>query len=58
MKVLRDALVEFTDTSGLTVNQSKSHIFFGGVRPFEKQEILDLFRFSEGSFPVKYLGLP
>lgn len=58
MQVLADAIEEFKGTSGLTVNCSKSQIFFGGVCGFEKIEICRIFGFSEGTLPVKYLGLP
>lgn len=58
MKVVADSLEEFTLTSGLKINMNKSNIFMGGVRPFEQQQILDLFGFPMGTLPIKHLGLP
>lgn len=58
MKVLVDCLEEFTLTSGLKINKNKSNIFMAGVRPFEKQQIEEMFGFPVGVLPIKHLGLP
>jgi hypothetical protein len=48
----------FGKTSGLDINPQKSSIFFGGVGAAQKQAILSMSGFSEGSFPFTYLGVP
>lgn len=58
LKILAETLDEFTLTSGLQINRRKSQLFLAGVRPFEKEQILDLFNFPLGELPIKYLGLP
>ncbi|XP_028083430.1 uncharacterized protein LOC114284679 [Camellia sinensis] len=49
---------EFRDLSGLTPNPSKSNIFFSGCSSALKEDILQIANFTEGSLPVKYLGVP
>ncbi|CAH9147761.1 unnamed protein product [Cuscuta epithymum] len=58
IRILVDALKEFGDVSGLRVNHDKSNIFVGGVRDLELQNILDLVDYGQGTFPVRYLGIP
>ncbi|CAH9076372.1 unnamed protein product [Cuscuta epithymum] len=58
IEILVNALKEFGDASGLRVNHDKSKIFVGGVRDFELQNILDLVDYGQGTFPVRYLGIP
>jgi len=48
----------FGQTSGLDINPQKSSIFFGGVSTIQKQVILFMSGFREGSFPFTYLGVP
>lgn len=58
MKVLANTLGEFSETSSLKINKHKSHMFMAGVRPYEAQQIRDLFDFPLGNLPIRYLGLP
>lgn len=58
MTILADVITEFTRTSGLAINASKSLVFFSNVRGFTKDLILQKFGFPEGVLPTKYLGLP
>ncbi|XP_062113366.1 uncharacterized protein LOC133824492 [Humulus lupulus] len=55
---LKIALDDFNSATGLTINSAKSQIFFGGVsstmRNINSQEM----NLMEGSFPLKYLGVP
>ncbi|XP_016451511.2 uncharacterized protein LOC107776176 [Nicotiana tabacum] len=44
--------------SRLIANPSKSSIYFCGVKPVLKQQILNLLGFSFGELPVRYLGVP
>ncbi|KAL0302606.1 UNVERIFIED_CONTAM: hypothetical protein Scaly_3027400 [Sesamum calycinum] len=58
IQVIKDTLAEFANMSGLQVNASKSQIIISKSGQHEKQQILDLLGFQEGSLPVKYLGVP
>ncbi|XP_062110890.1 uncharacterized protein LOC133822529 [Humulus lupulus] len=51
VRVLKDALGEFSSAIGLHINASKSHVFFGGVSAAEIQ-------LTKGTFPLKYVGVP
>ncbi|KAL0300239.1 UNVERIFIED_CONTAM: Retrovirus-related Pol polyprotein from type-2 retrotransposable element R2DM [Sesamum angustifolium] len=57
VQVIKDTLTEFANMSGLKVNASKSHIIISKSGQNEKQQILNLLGFQEGSLPVKYLGV-
>uniref|UniRef100_A0A803PQU7 Reverse transcriptase domain-containing protein n=1 Tax=Cannabis sativa TaxID=3483 RepID=A0A803PQU7_CANSA len=56
--VLKQVLEDFSLISGLHINSSKSQIYLGGVKSEEKQAIIDGFHLTEGTFPLKYLGVP
>ncbi|GJT52831.1 RNA-directed DNA polymerase, eukaryota, reverse transcriptase zinc-binding domain protein [Tanacetum coccineum] len=58
VKVIKEALMEFSNSSGLKPNMEKSVVFFGSVREDTKQKILDILPFKVGKLPVKYLGVP
>ncbi|XP_062111255.1 uncharacterized protein LOC133822828 [Humulus lupulus] len=58
VQILQAGFTKFSQDSGLSANSSKSHIYFGGVPTDEKKIILDCVNIEEGSFPLKYLGLP
>ncbi|GKB67711.1 hypothetical protein Tco_0929123 [Tanacetum coccineum] len=57
VRVLKRALDEFSDCSGLLPNNSKP-VFFGSLNDEEKQAILNVLPFANGTLPVKYLGVP
>jgi len=52
------ALGEFEKLSGLKANPSRTSIFLAGVSLEVKQDILAMIQMSEGTLPVRYLGLP
>ncbi|KAL2245873.1 UNVERIFIED_CONTAM: hypothetical protein Sindi_2855500 [Sesamum indicum] len=56
--ILMECLQDFRDTSGLSVNTSKSCIFTAGVRNEELDEILARTEFARGEMPIRYLGIP
>lgn len=58
VKVIKQALEEFKDCSGLIPNLSKSTMFFGNVGNHTKEAIKAIMPFREGQLPVKYLGVP
>ncbi|XP_062085566.1 uncharacterized protein LOC133791662 [Humulus lupulus] len=58
IKVLKEVLDGFNNTTGLFINVSKSQIFFGGVDSREKREIIRDIYLAEDCFPLKYLGVP
>ncbi|XP_062081288.1 uncharacterized protein LOC133786089 [Humulus lupulus] len=43
---------------GLKANLSKSQVFFGGVSAAVKVQLLQILQLEEGTFPLKYLGIP
>lgn len=56
--VLMKALKEFRKLSGLVPSIEKSTTLFSNVGELEKQAIIDILPFDEGSFPIKYKGVP
>ncbi|KAM6553928.1 hypothetical protein CsatB_014690 [Cannabis sativa] len=56
--VVKTILDEFSNTTGLLINPQKSHIYFGGVSNTEKEGIIADLSLVEGTFPLKYLGVP
>ncbi|KAJ9536641.1 hypothetical protein OSB04_un000190 [Centaurea solstitialis] len=56
--VLKKALDIFARRSGLSPNLQKSDVFFGHVPLDEKAAILDCLPFRQGTFPIRYLGVP
>nr|GEZ02719.1 hypothetical protein [Tanacetum cinerariifolium] len=56
--ILRRGLDEFSLSSGLYPNMSKSEAFFCGLTPEIKNDILTAMPFKEGTLPIKYLGVP
>ncbi|XP_062117273.1 uncharacterized protein LOC133831119 [Humulus lupulus] len=58
VQILQDGFQKFSQASGLTANMTKSHIYFGGLKFEEKKSILDCIKIEEGTFPLKYLGVP
>lgn len=55
---LKKAIDDFSAISGLKANPLKSNIFLTSVPPDIKQQIVDLFGYSMGSLPIRYLGIP
>ncbi|KAL0284071.1 UNVERIFIED_CONTAM: hypothetical protein Sradi_7209200 [Sesamum radiatum] len=58
VRIIKTALTEFAELSGLHVNPGKSTIILSKSVQRERQSILDIMGFHEGSLPIKYLGLP
>ncbi|XP_074291951.1 uncharacterized protein LOC141618770 [Silene latifolia] len=58
VKVLMRGFLSFSEASGLCFNRSKSDIYMNGVNQMDKDQILQLSGFQEGSFPFRYLGIP
>ncbi|XP_074298514.1 uncharacterized protein LOC141629401 [Silene latifolia] len=48
----------FSHWSGLSANNDKTDVYFGGVPATVKHQILQVTGFSERRFPFRYLGLP
>ncbi|XP_062080816.1 uncharacterized protein LOC133785613 [Humulus lupulus] len=44
--------------SGMKANLSKSQVFFGGISAQDKAQLQKVLQLEEGSFPLKYLGIP
>ncbi|XP_062103667.1 uncharacterized protein LOC133814762 [Humulus lupulus] len=49
---------DFCSSTGLKANLSKSQVYFGGVLNDNKANLLQILQFEEGTFPLKYLGVP
>uniref|UniRef100_A0A803P4K7 Reverse transcriptase domain-containing protein n=1 Tax=Cannabis sativa TaxID=3483 RepID=A0A803P4K7_CANSA len=58
VKHLKSALIDFSKASGLEINKDKSHIYLAGVSDDVKRAILQEIQIEEGSFLLKYLGVP
>lgn len=58
VKVIKLALEEFSNVSGLHPNLSKSTVFFGSVKEEVQHGILQVIGFVKGKLPVRYLGVP
>lgn len=58
IRTVKDVLLEFKDFSGLYANASKSEVFFGGSSDKEKQKVLEILNYKEGTLAVRYLGVP
>ncbi|GJV55342.1 putative reverse transcriptase domain, reverse transcriptase zinc-binding domain protein [Tanacetum coccineum] len=57
-KIIKDALFEFKEVSGLVLSLPKSTTYFCNVLNHTKIAILQILPFEEGRLPVKYLGVP
>ncbi|XP_059434561.1 uncharacterized protein LOC132167566 [Corylus avellana] len=58
INVIKAALVEFDDLSGLKANPSKSSFYCSGILDRIKQVLLNALQMKEGKLPVRYLGVP
>ncbi|XP_062112946.1 uncharacterized protein LOC133824095 [Humulus lupulus] len=58
VQVIQDCFKSFSRASGLTANLDKSRVYFGGLTEKETKEILKGLHYTEGTFPLKYLGVP
>ena len=58
VSVIQDCLTEFFEMSVLRANVGKSVVLVDGVTPLTSSQIRDILGFSEGSFPMTYLGYP
>ncbi|XP_074283206.1 uncharacterized protein LOC141607754 [Silene latifolia] len=56
--LLMKAFTSFSNASGLQMNNTKSEIFFNGMKEELQQDILSVTGFQEGAMPFKYLGVP
>ncbi|XP_062103942.1 uncharacterized protein LOC133815071 [Humulus lupulus] len=56
--IFKEVLVKFNAATGLSINANKSHIYFGGVTATERRIIAQEIQLPEGSFPLRYLGVP
>ena len=58
VSIICDSLAEFSGASGLHPNVSKSEAFYCNVGDTTRNAIDHMVGFPEGSFPVRYLGIP
>jgi hypothetical protein len=55
---IKGVLAEFEGLSSLKTNPNKSLVFCAGLTDRGKQDVLNLLHKSEGTLPVRYLGVP
>nr|XP_009603288.1 uncharacterized protein LOC104098298 [Nicotiana tomentosiformis] len=55
---IMEAPTHFSSTSGLVASMEKSNLFLVGVEDSTKEQLLMVTGFSQGTFPIRYLGLP
>ncbi|XP_058748838.1 uncharacterized protein LOC131621819 [Vicia villosa] len=48
----------FSKAIGIYVHPGKCKLYFGGVSPYIRHEIVGISGFTEGCLPFKYLGVP
>ncbi|KAL0282293.1 UNVERIFIED_CONTAM: hypothetical protein Sradi_7265200, partial [Sesamum radiatum] len=58
VRTIKTTLLEFAELSGLGVNPGKSTVILSKSVREDRQAIIDLLGFQEGSLPIKYLGVP
>ncbi|XP_062089485.1 uncharacterized mitochondrial protein AtMg01250-like [Humulus lupulus] len=58
VSIFKEALGKFSEATGLSINASKSHIYFSGVNAAERRVIAQAIQLPEGTFPLRYLGVP
>ncbi|KAL0355542.1 UNVERIFIED_CONTAM: hypothetical protein Sradi_4001100 [Sesamum radiatum] len=58
VQTISTALAEFAELSGLRANPNKSLIILSRAVREERQAILEIISFPEGTLPIKYLGVP
>ncbi|XP_070047542.1 uncharacterized protein [Nicotiana tomentosiformis] len=58
VKRVIEALAHFTDVSGLVANMDQSSIFMAGIDDHTRGQLLDIAKFTHGTFPIRYLGMP
>ncbi|XP_062100295.1 uncharacterized protein LOC133806189 [Humulus lupulus] len=58
IQVIQECFASFSLASGLSANMAKSQVYFGGMTEEDSRSILARLQFIEGSFPLRYLGIP
>ncbi|GFZ21539.1 hypothetical protein Acr_29g0007010 [Actinidia rufa] len=58
VSMLMEHLNHFGDCSGLKVSFAKSSLFAAGINSSDMEAIKDITKFSQGSFPFRYFGIP
>ncbi|XP_062086176.1 uncharacterized protein LOC133792286 [Humulus lupulus] len=58
VQIIKQLFDEFCTSSGMKANLNKSQVFFGGISAQDKSQLQEVLHLEEGSFPLKYLGIP
>ncbi|XP_062080660.1 uncharacterized protein LOC133785444 [Humulus lupulus] len=58
VQIIKQVFDDFYNSSGMKANLSKSQVFFGGLSAQDKAQLQEVLHLEEGSFPLKYLGIP
>ncbi|XP_062103427.1 uncharacterized protein LOC133814493 [Humulus lupulus] len=58
IQIIKQMFDEFCNSSGMKANLNKSQVFFGGISAQDKTQLQEVLHLEEGSFSLKYLGIP
>ena len=58
LQIISNSFKAFHKCAGLHANHDKSQMVFGGCSPHLQQQCLEITGFQEGTFPMRYLGVP
>ncbi|XP_022848848.1 uncharacterized protein LOC111371175 [Olea europaea var. sylvestris] len=58
VEILCNCLYKFGLASSLKIKTTKSSIYTAGIFGYELQNIMEVSKFSKGSMPFRYLGIP
>ncbi|XP_062100641.1 uncharacterized protein LOC133806567 [Humulus lupulus] len=58
VQVVKQVFEDFCNSTSLKANINKSQVFFGGVSAAVKDQLLQILQLEEGTFPLKYMGIP
>lgn len=58
VQIVMDTLHDFSLTSGLQISKEKSVVFTAGVYGDDLRDLKNIIGFTDGKWPVKYLGIP
>ncbi|XP_062093461.1 uncharacterized protein LOC133799462 [Humulus lupulus] len=57
-QIIQHIFEEFCHSSGMKANLSKSQVFFSAISAQDKLQLQQMLHLAEGTFPLKYLGVP
>ena len=58
VQIIQQVFEDFCHSYGMKANLNKSQVFFSGISAQDKCQLQQLLQLEEGTFPLKYLGVP